>query len=133
MVQYSDDEEENCNLNQTPYTTNINNHQQHLIHNNRNSCKTTIPQHTNINLGCRENLAKLDFDTTNINQRRDRHGRQGNNSCEVVGGSGVLPIICSQSTASSPDDSFMDEEGMYLKHILNILFPFWFYILFYIK
>lgn len=69
-------------------------------------------------MGCRENLAKLDFDTTNIHQRGDRHVRQGNINTEGVGGGsdncGILPIICSQSAASSPDDSYMDDEGTYL-------------------
>ena len=105
----------NCNLNQIT-NNNINNLHHH--HNNKRIAQTTLrstpplpppppttfnhqqQQSASIKLSVRrENLAKLDLNTTN--NTKNHHNSKG-------GGSSP---ICSEE--SSPDDSFMDDEGKY--------------------
>lgn len=117
MVDEEDDEIEQ-NYKSTLYSNNGNN-------GNNSNINQHQPFHRSIDLGnsCtvrhdvavrRENLAKLDFEAakSSLQRRADNHHVRLNSG---GGSSGVVesPITCSPlSTVSSPDDSFMDDEGM---------------------
>lgn len=102
---------------------NINVHQ-HFERSIENSCTV---RHDVANLARRENLAKLDFEATksSLQRRADNHHVRHNGG--GGGGIGVAesPITCSPlSAVSSPDDSFMDDEGMKWNFLLATTYVF---------